>query len=351
MINSVKIKNYKCFEEIEFPQLRRVNLITGKNNTGKSSVLEAISLLVNNNDPRWLHVILNNRGENIRFLGRSRYEEELNVPRYFLETIKSIFFQRKIDLGEKIEIGSKELSLTIDYEDENSLPLDDVEEKIIFKFLVNGIGNSQTFPIESYFKKGYSYSLANNTDYVFTKSYLREVNADIWDSIQLYEEKRIEVINVLKLIDSNIENITFKKRDFSPSPSRYPIVKIKGVDNEVPLMSMGEGINRILTIILAMINCRNGYVFIDEFENGIHYSVQKKMWEIIFKLAQELDIQVFATTHSNDTIATFSRVLDEVGADKGMLCRLFISKNGSIRQTEFDAKELAIAIENNIETR
>ena len=65
---------------------------------------------------------------------------------------------------------------------------------------------------------------------------------------------------------------------------------------------MGDGINRILTIILAMVNCENGYLLIDEFENGLHYSVQEKLWEIIFYLAKRLNIQVFATTHSNDTI-------------------------------------------------
>ena len=71
---------------------------------------------------------------------------------------------------------------------------------------------------------------------------------------------------------------------------------------------MGDGINRILTIILAMVNCENGYLFVDEFENGLHHSVQEKLWEIIFYLSERLNIQVFATTHSNDTIKAFGEV-------------------------------------------
>ena len=83
------------------------------------------------------------------------------------------------------------------------------------------------------------------------------------------------------------------------------MVRLDESNNPLPLRSMGDGINRILTIILAMVNCENGYLLIDEFENGLHYSVQEKLWEIIFYLAERLNIQVFATTHSNDAIEVF----------------------------------------------
>ena len=74
---------------------------------------------------------------------------------------------------------------------------------------------------------------------------------------------------------------------------------------------MGDGINRILTIILSMVNVENGYFFIDEFENGLHYSVQKDLWKMIFYLAEKLNIQVFATTHSSDCINAFQEVIND----------------------------------------
>ena len=68
----------------------------------------------------------------------------------------------------------------------------------------------------------------------------------------------------------------------------------------VPLGSMGDGMLRVLQIILKVFSAQGGFLLIDEFENGLHYSVQEKIWALIFKLAEQLNIQVFATTHSWD---------------------------------------------------
>jgi AAA15 family ATPase/GTPase len=117
------------------------------------------------------------------------------------------------------------------------------------------------------------------------------------------------------------------------------------------LKSMGDGINRILTIILALVNSDNGFLLIDEFENGLHYSVQEKLWEIIFSLSEKLNIQVFATTHSEDSILGFESILNDKETQlEGKLIRLELT-NGFVRQVEFNADELKIASDGNIETR
>lgn len=114
---------------------------------------------------------------------------------------------------------------------------------------------------------------------------------------------------------------------------------------------MGDGINRILTIILALVNSENGYLLIDEFENGLHYSVQADLWEIVFFLAERLNIQVFATTHSEDCISGFEQVLNEaLTTASGHLIRLD-RIDGEIRQTSFDPEEMKLAGEKDIELR
>jgi len=114
---------------------------------------------------------------------------------------------------------------------------------------------------------------------------------------------------------------------------------------------MGDGINRVLTIILALVNSDNGFLLIDEFENGLHYTVQKQLWEIIFKLSYILQIQVFATTHSEDCISGFEQTLNNSqNQSMGKLIRLD-NKNGNIVQVEFNANELKIADEQDIEIR
>jgi AAA15 family ATPase/GTPase len=114
---------------------------------------------------------------------------------------------------------------------------------------------------------------------------------------------------------------------------------------------MGDGINRILTIILALVNSDNGFLLLDEFENGLHYTVQEKMWKIIFDLSNTLNVQVFATTHSEDCISGFQRVLNNSdNSQSGKLIRLD-NNCGNIKPVEYSSGELKIANEQDIETR
>jgi len=114
---------------------------------------------------------------------------------------------------------------------------------------------------------------------------------------------------------------------------------------------MGDGINRILTIILALVNCEKGYLLIDEFENGLHHTVQEQLWRVIFYLVEKLDIQVFATTHSWDCIEAYENVLnDEEIKTDGKLIRLE-HKNDKIRAVAYRKSQLKSATDFGIEVR
>ena len=89
---------------------------------------------------------------------------------------------------------------------------------------------------------------------------------------------------------------------------RRAIVRIENIDRPVPLRLLGDGVNRLLDIALSLVNARGGLLLIDEFENGLHHTVQFDAWKTIFLLAKELDIQVFATSHSWDAVEAFSRL-------------------------------------------
>lgn len=172
-------------------------------------------------------------------------------------------------------------------------------------------------------------------------------NATLFDNITLTDKEKY-IIDGLKIIEPTTEKITFIGKN---SKDRIPVIKLSNHGNVLPLKSMGDGINRILTIILALVNCENGFLLIDEFENGLHYTVQKQLWKIIFNLAGRLNVQVFVTTHSEDCISSFQQVLNGPSENvKGKLIRLD-NVNGLIKQTEFSPKELKIANEQDIEVR
>ena len=107
--------------------------------------------------------------------------------------------------------------------------------------------------------------------------------------------------------------------------------------------------NRLFNIILALANVGNGILLVDEFENGMHYTVQLDAWRMIFQLASDLNIQVMATTHSSDCIASFKEAAKESKED-GLLIRLG-RHNDRTYIVEYTEERLDIAVKQQIEVR
>lgn len=373
MLNSIGIKNFRSIEDLQIPSLTRINLITGKNNTGKSTLLDAIFLYAK-------------KGRIQRIVDFLKSKDEF----YFDEDLKSLsalFFNRKIGFFDenKILIGSLKdkdflpkdlLSIRlVKYYNNPMYEIDKETNEQIFvgnKRVILTSENENVFDNE--IKIGFEVKVDFQTTFISIEdSKLKEANffrhqeainilylpknVDnsniylLWDSVAL-TEKEENVIDALKIIEKDIDRLTFVSSNFNiDSSKRIPVVKIKNIPDVLPLKSMGDVINRILEIILALVNADNGFLLIDEIENGLHYSVQEKLWKIIFDLATKLNIQVFVTTHSNDCINAFEKVMNENHYTKdGKLIRLD-KINNKIKQVEFDASELQIASEQNIELR
>lgn len=182
-----------------------------------------------------------------------------------------------------------------------------------------------------------------------TVDFQTDKNAILFDNVFLTPVEKY-IIQALQIINPKITRINFLNignMRMGRDP-RVPIVTLEGDNNKYLLSAMGDGINRILTIILAMLNCKGGTLLLDEFETGLHYSVQDELWKIIFMLAEELDIQVFATTHSNDCVNSFARVNRK---NEGMVIRLE-ERRGNVTSVSYtNNEELKFATTNNIEIR
>ena len=100
---------------------------------------------------------------------------------------------------------------------------------------------------------------------------------------------------------------------------------------------------------LNLVNARGGLLLIDEFENGLHHTVQTDIWRMVFRLANQLDVQVFATTHSRDAVRAFQKAAEE-SPEVGVLLRL-ARRGEDIIPTVADEGELAVATRHDIEVR
>ncbi|WP_231599154.1 AAA family ATPase, partial [Crocosphaera watsonii] len=159
---------------------------------------------------------------------------------------------------------------------------------------------------------------------------------DLWDSIIL-EAKEEKIIEALQIIDTNIEKIHLPIKQIP----RFPFLKIKGMNHYIPINSMGQGMSKILILGMLIIRSENGVLLVDEIETGLHYKAQTDMWRLLIKTAQELNVQIFATTHSWDCICAYQEALEDI-EDKsvGKLFRLD-SKYGKLRAVEYKADEIS----------
>jgi len=157
-----------------------------------------------------------------------------------------------------------------------------------------------------------------------------------------------EVSNALRFIAPGVEGLNLVSTPTS-NGERDLVVNLASIDEPLPLHSLGNGMWRNLGIALALVNAKDGILLIDEFENGLYYSVQLDLWRFIFRLARSLNVQVFATTHSWDCIEAFQKAAQE-DSGEGTLIRLE-NKKDKIVATLFDERQLGIATREQIEVR
>ena len=116
------------------------------------------------------------------------------------------------------------------------------------------------------------------------------------------------------------------------------------------MKTYGEGVFKLFGISLALVNSENGMLLIDEIEGGLHYSVLLDVWKLIFKTAKDLNVQVFATTHSSDCIEAFTQAAVDDEESEGMLIRLE-RQGGKIIAKTINEERLANAINYEVEVR
>jgi AAA15 family ATPase/GTPase len=378
MLNSFKIENFRLFQHLEVSRLGHVNLIVGKNNSGKSTFLEAVKLYASNAAPTAILDILESRQETW-YSEAQRQSQNLfanfvrhlffghNLPRIgeagivlgdVLSNVKLQIrmagYQNKNDLEGKTKIYLSKQQVEENL-DENLLDLE------FYLIVIEGQKILRTFKLDrelAHIRRSNSRIIYTRpeSDFKYTWQIVATDNmpnrklAALWDLTSLTDLES-EVIAALRLIDDRISGVAFvedtSKRE--GSDNRIPIVKIKGIDEPLPLKSMGDGMTRLFHIVVALVNAKDGILLIDEFENGLHWTVQPQVWDIVFQLSERLNVQIFATTHSRDCIKGFDRAWNNY-PELGAFFRLD-EKNGSIVATEYTSETLNDSIDMDVEVR
>lgn len=362
ILDSLEIRRFRGFEHLTIERLGRVNLIVGKNNIGKTNLLTAIQLYAKRaSSPTFIWEVLENRSEVRRRL--------VNVND-MLAALRYLFYGREeIRPGiEPIQIGpvnnaNETLTITVEWSvtdiasdgTQHTRPLRADEDynvgALLPRFTINSNGIGLSYPIDPSLPQGILRLNVKEIPHVYVAAHglVNKQVSTLWDNITLTSLEK-EVLDALRFIAPGVRGLNFVNIPLSIQGERDPIVSISSSDEPIPMNSLGDGMKRILEIALALVNSRGGVLLIDEFENGLHYSIQPDLWRLIFRVAHNLDIQVFATTHSWDCIEAFQKAANENANSEGLLIRLDVEKRG-IHVALLDEQMLSVATDQRIEVR
>nr|VFJ47706.1 MAG: ATPase/GTPase, AAA15 family [Candidatus Kentron sp. DK] len=391
MISSFQAENFRLFDKLEINRLNRVNLIVGKNNAGKTALLEALLLFSSKMSCNVLFQILESRqeywmpeqthfagqqlinplghlfkGHRIPALGEEGFKLSSNnrdaihirTGAYILEESENRRVRRRLkpEEIERSDVLPDELYLISESDESASIVMSLEDDLADLKRSANrwkrnnrrsAMPGLQQLDLFGDFFDFPRYQ------FVSARGISDRESSDLWDGISLTDLEN-EVLKGLRIIEPELLGLTFVKIDSGVKRSyqaagRIPLVRQNKNSIPVPLKSLGDGMTRILHTVLSLVWATKGILLIDEFENGLHWEIQEKAWRVVFELAEKLNVQVFATTHSRDCVGSFSKVWQE-NPNKGAFIRL-TKDHDKTTVTEYDTELLADSLEMNTEVR
>lgn len=349
---SISIANFRGIRSFTCERLARVTLIVGRNNCGKTSLLEAFMALANRRTAQILPIL-----NNTRQLSTTRVTD-LDVA--FLDPAKPLSIQamdseglcRSVTIARMAEAES-----TFNAEQKEITPEQHYRLEQTFQDVRSGkapVTGCVRFTEEP---NGDSWSLSyetanNGTEKSFTDPLLLFLPTQGFDIMpkkltQLFMERAEHIlVTPLQKFDSRIQSVRLIDGKI--------MIGLEGQPRLLPFQVLGDGAFRLFALLSALWVCRGGCVCIDEIDNGLHNSVQPLVWEMLIRYAQEWDVQIIATSHHLDLLQAINTVYknnpDAIPPQD--FAYIVLSREGdAIHPLAFDLTALSSALDLGLEVR
>ena len=347
----LRIKGFRGIKDLLISRLGRVTLLAGKNGTGKTTVLEAVRVYAARGRYAVLAALLHDREETVAAFD-DELQRALPVPNW-----ECLFYGRVFSSDLPVSIGPSSGDPLI--VKSSAGPDSDLSEELR-PLQVNFLGYKLEFPTLPGVQRQVQLGFLRQSKVlpiIQSESLGPDLPSSLelarfWDKVALTQEES-RAVAALNLIYSNrVERAAMIGDDIGTYSSigRRPVVKLHDDPRPVPLKSLGDGAVRLFGVALALANSKDGFLLIDEAENGIHHSIQRDFWTMILKAAHQNNVQVLATTHSWDCVAGFAMAATEIEEVDGALVRLE-KKGDRLRAVEYPSYDLDIIAQQGIEVR
>ena len=371
MLTSVTIENFRNLDYLTLERLGRLTLIGGQNGSGKTALLEALFLHSGPDKPQLSESVNSFRG--MPAPGREH-------------AFQGIFSELNTDKAIRISAlgdwGDMPRTLDIRVQERRGvaiIPADSVDRPRVGRFT--------TSQAEGNFEIVFSYCHDDGTNYtarawwhtetlslgppaqaIVQEGILQEgervpnkslsvfmppvhrdelqVTASRFGKLQLDGEER-RALDFIRPMEARLQGLT------PIMVNDVPVIHatLKGVSRPIPMQLLGEGLNRMFGIVLAMNEARGGMLLIDEIENGLHHNVHEQVFSDLLNLAKACDVQVFATTHSGECLRAAYRAHEKQEALDNFAYYRLDRVGGKTEAFQFDGEMMETAIELNWNVR
>ena len=375
MYTAFTIENFRLFDRLTVEPLERVNLIVGKNNAGKTALLEAL----------WLHTAPNQPDSGVR-LAAFRGIKRPDPRRLMHDMFHGFNPDCQIVLSASGDWDGDARVLTIKSRPRNVAvapipasgdaitPLRVMQEtdvssasnrEIVLYYTDENAGKYTS--IGRWYRSESQIGMGNDAQMMMANEGIsshRDTTATVAPSVLFGARQRMDmdaevetfgsaeleghsdvIVDCLKSIDARIERLRTIATD--APPMLYADV---GLKRPIPMAFLGDGIGRFLSMVLAFYQVRDGIMFIDEIENGIHHSVLVDVWKNLNHLSRKFNVQVFATTHSYECMTAARDAFKEMEDDSLLIHRVSRRPDG-MKATTYSFEGLDFTLDYGAEIR
>lgn len=345
MFTSIRIKNFRGIQDFELKGFKRVNLITGKNSSGKTSILEALFLVSGKDNLSLVSTVNGMRGVNWL---TSDFEQtfapmfnnnQTELPIVFRAWTNRDWMSVEFSLSNLLKLQPNKLN--------NMAATNQYNKQLVLRYTDSNKRESET----RFYPEGDGLQITPARQTPLSGIYLSSLVGQAAENIDRFSKLDIEnaatfVVEALRTIEPRLVSL-----NVSLLNKQACLFADLGLKRKIPLQYAGEGVQKMATIALALSAAKAGIVLIDEIENGFHYSVLPAVWELIFKTAEAFDIQVIMTTHSWECLQAADSVANNLDIDSFAMFRIDRLSDGTTESQSYDRDTLSKAVHENIEVR
>lgn len=340
MFDKIKIERFRGIKYASIEGFKQINLFFGKNNCGKSSLLESIFLASGLSNPLLpIHVNF------MRGYNKSRLHD-LKLDFYNLDSTLPIHI--RIDNEEK-----RDLSISLFEQNLNNVSLNADDTNIISNRNEEKYGLKFEFQVN---EKNFESQLRFEADVtrVLPKEYVESLRCtylspkyDFNASIQglkniLQNKDEHFIVDGLQLIEPRVKDFIYTDNEM--------LVDV-GLEKRIPVNMMGDGARKIVSLLTAVYDCKDGALLVDEISNGFHYSVMGNLWKVLIDAAIRNNTQLFITTHDTDSIKGLRDAAIDKYNDLVAAFKLLKTADDELKAYHYSLGSLDYSINQEIEVR